>query len=66
MLQVRGNKLQQVENFKYLGVVFTNEGKRNKEINTRIGKTVFVLSELYHFVVTELYLSKAANMCSFY
>jgi len=27
-----------VDKFKYLGVVFTSDGKRNKVIDTRIGK----------------------------
>jgi len=34
ILQVSGNTLQQVETFKYLGVVFTSDGNRNKEIDT--------------------------------
>jgi len=37
-LQVSGITLLQVENFKYLGVVFTSDGRWNKQINTRIGK----------------------------
>ena len=38
LLQVSGNTLQQVEKFKYLGVVFTNDSRRNEEIDSRIGK----------------------------
>jgi len=34
-LQVSGNSLQQVETFKYLGVVFTSGESRNKGIDTR-------------------------------
>jgi len=30
-----GNELQQVETFKYLGVVFTGDGSRNKGVDTR-------------------------------
>jgi len=33
-LQVSGNTLQQEEAFKYLGVVFTSDGNRNKGIDT--------------------------------
>jgi len=33
-------RLQQVETFKCLGVVFTSDGRVNKEIDTRIGKKV--------------------------
>jgi len=32
MLQVSGNTLQQVEKFKYLGVVFMNDGRRNEQM----------------------------------
>ena len=44
-LQVSGNTLQQVEKFKYIGVVFTRDERRrqNKEIDTRIGKANTVL-----------------------
>jgi len=45
--QVSGNTLQQVETFKYLRVVFTSDGSRNKEIDTRIGKASAVLREFY-------------------
>ena len=46
--QVSGNTLQQVERFKYLRVVFTSDGNRNKEVDTRIGKANAVLRELYN------------------
>jgi len=49
-LQASGN-LQQVETFKYLRVVFTIDGRRNKKIDTRIGKTNTVLREFHRFVV---------------
>jgi len=39
MLQMSGNTLQQVEKFKYLGLVFTSDGRQNEEIDTRIGKS---------------------------
>jgi len=54
MLQVSGSTLQQVETFKYLGVVFKSDGRRNKEIDTRIGKA--------NAVPRELYLRKAPNV----
>jgi len=53
MLQVSGNTLEQVEKFKYFEVVFTSDGRRNKEIDTRIGKTNAVLRELYRSVVAK-------------
>jgi len=44
-LQVSVKALQQVETFKYLGVVFTSDKCRNKGIDTRICKANAVLHE---------------------
>ena len=52
MLQVRGNTLQQVK-LKYLGEVFTSDGRENKEIDRWIGKANAALRELYRSVVTK-------------
>jgi len=62
---VRGNTLQQVETFKYLGVMFTSDGIRNKEIDLRIGKANSALRELYCSVVTKRELSKTAKLLVF-
>jgi len=61
-LQVSGNTLQQVETCKFLGVVFTSDESRNKEIDTRIGKANAVLLELYCSVATKRGLSKNAKL----
>jgi len=47
MLKVSNKTLQQVKTFKYLGVVFTSDGKQNTEIDTGNGKANAVLIELY-------------------
>ena len=60
-LQVIGNTLQQVEAFKYLEVVFTSNGSRNKLIDTLICKANPVLRVLYCSVVTKRQLSKMQN-----
>ena len=39
----RSSTLQQMESFKYLGVVFTSNGSRNKGIDTRISEANAVL-----------------------
>jgi len=52
ILQVSRNTLQQVQTFKYLGMVFTSGGSQNKDIDTRIGKANAVLFELCRSVVT--------------
>jgi len=46
MLQVSSITLQEVEKFKYLGMVFTSDGRWKKVIDTRIGKVSAVLCEL--------------------
>jgi len=61
---VSGNTLQQ-EKFKYLGVVFTSDGRWKEEIDTRIGKTNAVLRELYRPVVTKWVLSNTAKLSVF-
>ena len=60
-----GNTLQQVETFKYLRVVFTSDGSRNKEIDTRIGKENAVLREFYCSVVAKRELSKTEKLSVF-
>ena len=58
-----GNTLQQVETFKYHRVVFTSDGRRIVEIDTRIGNAV--LHELYCSVVAKKELSKNAKLSVF-
>jgi len=61
-LQVSGNTLQQVEKFKYLGVIFTSDGR---QIDTGIGEANAVLRELYRSVVTKRELSNTAKLLVF-
>ena len=51
-----------METFKHLGVVFTSDESRNKEIDTRIGKANAVLRELYRSVVAKRELSNTAKL----
>jgi len=62
---VSGNALQQVETFKYLGVVFTSDGRRNEAIDTPIGTAKAVLREIYRSVVTKRDLSNTAKLSVF-
>jgi len=62
---VSGNTLQQVESSKYLGMVFSSDGSRNKDIDTRIGKANVVLCELYCSVVTKREISMTAKLLVF-
>ena len=65
MRQVSGNTLQQVEKFKYLGVVFTSGGRRSEEIDIRVGKANAVLREFYWSVVRKRELSNTAKLSVF-
>ena len=56
-LQVSDKTLQQVETSKYLGMIFTSDGYRNKWNDTRIGKANAVLRELYCSVVAKREIS---------
>ena len=54
-----------IEKFKYLGVVFTSDGRRNREVDTRFGKANAVLLELDRYLVTERELSNIAMLSDF-
>ena len=56
---------QKVEKFKYIGVVFTSDGRRNKEIDTQIGKTNTVLREVYLSVVIKRELWSTTRLLLF-
>ncbi|VDP42206.1 unnamed protein product [Soboliphyme baturini] len=49
-LQINGEEVEQVEKFKYLGTVFTSDGKLEEEIDRRIEVASVVLSELARFM----------------
>ena len=50
-LQSGGVTLKQSEKFQYLGVSFTSDGRRNSELNIRIGKTSAEMRQLHRSVV---------------
>ncbi|KAK3506888.1 hypothetical protein QTP70_030909 [Hemibagrus guttatus] len=57
-LQVGGEVLPQVEEFKYLGVLFTSEGRMDREIDRRIGAAAAVMRSKYRSVVMKKELSR--------
>ncbi|KAK3515128.1 hypothetical protein QTP70_007237 [Hemibagrus guttatus] len=61
-LQVGGEVLPQVEEFKYLGVLFTNEGRMDREIDRRIGAAAAVMRSMYRSVVVKKELSRKAKL----
>uniref|UniRef100_A0A8C6NQZ4 Reverse transcriptase domain-containing protein n=1 Tax=Nothobranchius furzeri TaxID=105023 RepID=A0A8C6NQZ4_NOTFU len=62
LLRVRDEVLSQVEEFKYLGVLFTSEGKLECEIDRWIGAASAVMRALYRSVVVKRELSQKANL----
>ncbi|KAK3511307.1 hypothetical protein QTP70_000398 [Hemibagrus guttatus] len=61
-LQVGGEVLPQVEEFKYLGVLFTSEGRMDREIDRRIGAVAAVMRSMYRSVVMKKELSRKAKL----
>ncbi len=61
-LQVGGEFLPQVEAFKYLGVLFTSEGRMEREIDRRIGAAAAAMRSMYRSVVVKNELSQKAKL----
>ncbi|KAK3543057.1 hypothetical protein QTP70_010553 [Hemibagrus guttatus] len=61
-LQVGGEVLPQVEEFKYLGVLFTSEGRMDREIDRQIGAAAAVMRSMYWSVVVKKELSQKAKL----
>ena len=70
-LRVGGEFLPQVEDLKYFGVLFTSEGKMEREIDRRIGAAAAVMRLLYRSVMVKRVEPKGkaldllANLCSY-
>ncbi|KAK3542618.1 hypothetical protein QTP86_031319, partial [Hemibagrus guttatus] len=61
-LQIGGEVLPQVEEFKYLGVLFTSEGRMDREIDRRIGAAAAIMRSMYRSVVVKKELSRKAKL----
>jgi len=61
-LQVGNEILSQVEEFKYLGVLFTSEGRMEREIDGWIGAASAVMWALHWSVVVKKELSQKAKL----
>ncbi|KAK3557951.1 hypothetical protein QTP86_003867 [Hemibagrus guttatus] len=61
-LQVGGEVPPQVEEFKYLWVLFTSEGRMDREIDRRIGAAAAVMRSMYRSVVVKKELSRKAKL----
>ena len=61
-LQVSGVSLKQSEKFKYLGVLFTSDGKQDVELNSWRGQASAVMRELNRSVVMKTKLPNKAKL----
>ncbi|KAK3516010.1 hypothetical protein QTP70_000994 [Hemibagrus guttatus] len=61
-LQVGGEVFPQVEEFKYLGVLFTSEGRMEREIDRQIGAAAAVMRSMYRSVVVKKELSRKVKL----
>ncbi|KAK3544271.1 hypothetical protein QTP86_008996 [Hemibagrus guttatus] len=61
-LQVGGEFLPRVEEFKYLRALFTSEGRMDREIDRRIGAMAAVMRSMYQSVVVKKELSRKAKL----
>ena len=61
-LQVGNEILPQVEEFKYLGVLFTSEGRMEREVDGRIGAASAVLRALQRPVDVKKELNQKAKL----
>ena len=61
-LRVGSELLPQAKEFKYLGVLFTSEGKMEREMDRRIGAVSAVMRALYRSVVVKKELSRKAKL----
>ena len=64
-LRIDGVPLKPSEKFKYLGVSFTSDGRRNSELDIRIGKASAVMRQLHRSVVPKRQLSTKAKLSIF-
>ncbi|TWW73603.1 hypothetical protein D4764_15G0009970 [Takifugu flavidus] len=62
LLRVKEEILPQVEEFKYLGVLFTSEGRMEWEIDRRIGAASAVIWTLHRSVVVKRELRRKAKL----
>ena len=63
--QINGVTLKQTKKFKYLGVTFSNDGRQDNELDTRIGKPKAVMQQFYRSVVLKQELCTKAKLSVF-
>ncbi|TWW59217.1 General transcription factor II-I repeat domain-containing protein 2 [Takifugu flavidus] len=64
LLQVKEELVLQVEEFKYLGVLFTSEGRMEQEVDRRIGAASAVMQSLHRSVVVKKFTGRSSFLPS--
>ena len=64
-LYVNGVQIRQAQEFKYLGVMFTSDGRQDREIDRRINQASGVSREMWKTVVGNARLSQDAKLAVF-
>ena len=64
-LHVSGTSLRQVEKFKYLGVVFTSDGRQEAELDARIAGDGAVMRQFQHSILRRGEVGKKAKLAIF-
>ncbi|TWW63622.1 hypothetical protein D4764_03G0006300 [Takifugu flavidus] len=64
LLRVKEEILPQVEEFKYLGVLFTSEGRMEREIDRRISAASTVMRTLHRSVVVNRFTGRSSFLPS--
>ena len=57
LVQLNGARQKQVYKFKYLGVAFTSDGRRNQKLDIPIGKAIAIMKALQYSVVMRRFSS---------
>jgi hypothetical protein len=65
VLHVSGATLKQVEKFKYLGVVFTSDGRQETELDARIAGAGAIMRQLQHSVIRRDEIGVKAKLAVF-
>ena len=63
--QTNGITLKRTEKFKYLGVIFSSDGRQGNKLDTRIEKASAAMRQLYRSVVLKRELCTKANLFVF-
>ena len=64
-LHIKGVSLKHMEKFKYVGVAFTSDGRRDEELDVWSSKAMAVMRALHHSVILKWKLLRKAKLLVF-